>query len=93
METKFIEAMNRADGQPFNWGKFMVARFTGDEWRRRSHDLNEKHKIWVCPLYEPFLEWLYRQDVRDLGKLPDHVTLEAPAALWGYRRDRGGKAP
>lgn len=20
-----------------------------------------KHKIWVCPLFEPFLEWLYEQ--------------------------------
>ena len=53
-----------------------------------SADLN-KHAIWVCPLYEPFLAWLYRQDLRELDALPALVTLspsEAPAAMCGYRR-------
>src|SRR5262245_60038740 len=103
METKFIEATNG----PNNWGKFMLGRFTLDEWRIRSviagdvesrgllggrgwtsnhvlvldlqtgegamfrppgsvtADLNDKHQIWVCPLFEPFLEWLYKQDLTD----------------------------
>jgi hypothetical protein len=30
--TKFVEATNG----PRNWGKFMVARFTAEEWSRRS---------------------------------------------------------
>jgi hypothetical protein len=52
-----------------------------------QYDLNEKHKIWVCPLFEPFLEWLYEQDLSDLNALPDLVELSgAPAALSGYRR-------
>lgn len=54
-----------------------------------SADLN-KHRIWVCPMYEPFLEWLYRQDLLDLDKLPDYVELEADSALAGYRRKGWG---
>lgn len=50
-----------------------------------SADL-DKHKIWVCPLFEPFLAWLYTQDLGDLGALPDVVALDAPSALYGYRR-------
>jgi hypothetical protein len=55
-------------------------------------DLN-KHKIWVCPLFEPFLTWLYKQDVTDFDKLPDLVDLpEAEFAFAGYRRP-GPDAP
>jgi|KBSMisStandDraft_5_1062788.scaffolds.fasta_scaffold22091_5 hypothetical protein len=47
----------------------------------------EKHKIWVCPMFEPFLEWLYRQDLSNLGALPRVVELpDAPMAMRGYRR-------
>lgn len=128
MITRFIEATNG----PQNWGKFMVGRFTDEEWQRRSvvsnyyqsgwptllsavgwskphvlvldlqtgegaivcpggsapADLN-KHQIWVCPLFEPFLTWLYKQDLLDLEKLPAHVDLpDAPFAMQGYRRNR-----
>ena len=49
-------------------------------------DLN-KHRVWVCPLFEPFLAWLYKQDLRDLTKLPDLVEIPNPkSALQGYRR-------
>ena len=126
MITKFIEVTNTVGGKPFNWGKFMVARFSDEEWHRgavegakflglldqvgwtRRHiivfdlqtcegaaflpggwpkaDLN-KHRVWVCPLFEPFLEWLYKRDLTDLDALPDSITLpDAPAALSGYRR-------
>lgn len=51
-----------------------------------SHDL-DKHSIHVCPLFEPFLEWLYQQDISDLSRLPAVVDLpDAPAAIYGYRR-------
>ena len=53
-------------------------------------DLN-KRKIWVCPLFEPFLEWLYRhvhdkegdwwQDLPRVVELPD-----APFEIYGHRR-------
>lgn len=47
----------------------------------------EKHRVWVCPLFEPFLEWLYRQDLTDLGQLPRLVELpDAEFAMRGYRR-------
>jgi hypothetical protein len=52
-----------------------------------AHADLEKHRIWVCPMFEPFLEWLYAQDLSDLRALPPLVELpDAPAALSGYRR-------
>jgi hypothetical protein len=55
-------------------------------------DLNDKHQIWVCPLYERFLTWLYKQDLTDLDKLPDVVKIEDPdSALYGYRRTKKDK--
>jgi hypothetical protein len=53
-----------------------------------THDLNDKHKIWVCPMFEPFLVWLYDQDFKDIDELPGLVELpDAPAAWAGYRRE------
>ena len=53
-------------------------------------DLN-RTRIWVCPLFEPFLEWLYEQYRQqpdrwwpDLPRLA--VLAGAPAAVAGYRR-------
>lgn len=47
----------------------------------------DKHRIWVCPLFEPFLAWLYRQELTDLDQLPRLVELpDAEFALSGYRR-------
>lgn len=49
-------------------------------------DLN-KHAIWVCPMFEPFLVWLYAQDVSDLEALPSLVELpNVPGSFAGYRR-------
>jgi len=46
-----------------------------------------KHRIWVCPLFEPFLAWLYAQDLAELDKLPPVVNLDAaPLSLFGWRR-------
>jgi hypothetical protein len=51
-------------------------------------DLNHKHQVWVCPLFEPFLEWLYQQDLADLSTLPLHVDLpDARFEVRGYRRE------
>lgn len=123
MQTKFIEATNIEHGGG-NWGKFMLGRFTEQEWQHRSRvaedrslvrsrgwttdhifvlDLQtgegalfrhggyaradlDKTRIWVCPLFEPFLTWLYRQDVSDLDALPDRVALDDPGDWRGYRR-------
>lgn len=50
-------------------------------------DLN-KHKVWVCPMFEPFLEWLYKQNMNELEKLPDRLNLpDAPFSMSGYRRE------
>jgi hypothetical protein len=54
-----------------------------------SADLN-KHRIWVCPMFEPFLAWLYQQDLHELDALPAVINLpDAPAAFHGYRRAGG----
>jgi hypothetical protein len=120
MITRIVEVTN-----DFNWGKFMLCRFTPEEWAQKSvidtgrpllrtlgwvpHNLwvldlqtgegalfypggvsssdLRKHRIWVCPMFEPFLEWLYAQDLSDLEKIPTPVILkDAPSALYGYRR-------
>jgi len=45
----------------------------------------DKHRVWVCPMFQPFLEWLYAR--ADLVDLPAHVDLpDAPFAMYGYRR-------
>jgi hypothetical protein len=47
----------------------------------------EKHRVWVCPLFEPFLTWLYTQPLDDLDALPAHVNLpDAPFLMSGHRR-------
>jgi hypothetical protein len=57
-----------------------------------SADLH-KHRIWVCPLFEPFLTWLYQQDLTDLQALPARVQIADPvSALHGYRRPGPEKA-
>jgi hypothetical protein len=56
------------------------------------YELNDRHQIWVCPLFGPFLAWLFQQDLTDLQALPAVVNLpEAEFALRGYRRQRTGK--
>jgi hypothetical protein len=129
VNTKFIEA-TQGIKNGWNHGKFMVARFTEDEWGRLSeidqaHGLTlsligrcgwsprhilvwdmqtgegaiflpgglasadlDKHKVWVCPMFEPFLVWLYGQELSDLDKLPSVIELpDAPASMYGYRRE------
>lgn len=53
-----------------------------------ASDLN-KHRIWVCPMFEPFLDWLYEQHRQgvDPFSIPDLIDLpDAEFALAGYRR-------
>jgi hypothetical protein len=53
------------------------------------HDLDSR-RIWVCPMYEPTLEWLYRQKPVALP-LPGVVELDVPGELYGHRRDGIGR--
>lgn len=53
-----------------------------------SADLR-KHRVWVCPLFEPFLGWLYARlrDPADFDDLPELAELpDAPVEHAGYRR-------
>jgi len=71
---------------------FLLDLQTGEGARFRpgglaSTDL-DKHKIWCCPMYEPFLNWLYKQDLTDFSKLPDSLNLpDAEFQYRGYRRE------
>lgn len=47
----------------------------------------DRHNVWVCPMFEPFLSWLYQQDIAELDALPDVLNLpDAAFALYGFRR-------
>lgn len=52
----------------------------------------EKHRIWVCPMFEPFLHWLYaHREYWSLEQIPDYVELTgadavAASAMYGHRR-------
>lgn len=48
----------------------------------------EKHRVWVCPLYQPFLTWLYKHyNENGLEGLPNYVNLgKCETAISGYRR-------
>lgn len=123
MRTHLLEATNG----PLNWGKFMVGRWTDEEWAVRSvvaeghglvagrgwgpthfmmFDLQTgegamfhpgglasadlaKHQIWVCPLFEPTLTWIYQASAADpdwFDQLPAHVEHDHPFEWAGYRR-------
>lgn len=51
------------------------------------HDL-QKHSIWCCPMFEPFLAWWYTKWPEiDVGTFPEIVQLDdAEFAMYGYRR-------
>ena len=51
-----------------------------------AHADLQKHRIWCCPLFEPFLEWLYKHNLENIDELPKHVDLAAEFELFGYRR-------
>lgn len=52
-----------------------------------AHNDLEKHKIWVCPMFEPFLAWLYTQKLDEIWDLPQVVELpDAAFNFAGYRR-------
>ena len=54
-----------------------------------DYQLNGQHQIRVCPLFLPFLRWLYDQDLTKLAELSGSlVTLteeEAPSSLASRR--------
>lgn len=55
-----------------------------------SHDVQNRHNIWRCPMFVPFLTWLYTQPVDKLMELPQLIHLtedEAPSSMLGKRGD------
>lgn len=56
-----------------------------------AHADLEKHAVWCCPLFEPWLEWLYGRlretGIEGIADLPRVVDLpDAEFAFAGYRR-------
>jgi hypothetical protein len=84
----FTPPERRVDFTDAQWVN--VARITA------RFDLNTNHQIQVSPLFESFLAWLYVQEPFEFDALPDHIELNAPSVVHGYRRMRlitGGAAP
>lgn len=75
-EHKLVLDLQTGEGAIFKMGGMAAA------------DLH-KHRIWVCPMFGPFLEWLYQQDTRDLSTLPDHVDLPDAPFYMAMPRNRG----
>lgn len=48
----------------------------------------DQHRVWVCPLFLPFVRWLFRQDCTDITALPRLVEFPEGDVchLQGYRR-------
>lgn len=60
----------------------------------QSRLLNNKHQVWVCPMFEPFVRWLadthpeLARGGGDITSLPSVVELPlAPTSMAGYRRE------
>lgn len=52
-----------------------------------AHTDLQRHKVWVCPLFEPFIAWLYARGDVDPMTIPAHVDIpDAAFALAGHRR-------
>ncbi len=69
-------------------GEGLSVRVEKDGRGNAKADLS-KHKIWVCPLFEPMLDWFYKNGFCPVDELPSLINLsleEAPFALQGYRR-------
>lgn len=45
-----------------------------------------KHRIWVCPMAEPTLVWIYAHSLDELPAVIELTEAEAPSAFAGYRR-------
>lgn len=55
----------------------------------------EKHRIWVCPMFQPFLEWLYGRYNADPAGWFDGLprTVDLPDAAFAFQgRRRAGPA-
>jgi hypothetical protein len=56
-----------------------------------AHNALEEHPVWVCPLFEPMLVWLFKfvggRPETWWDELPRTIDLpDAPFQLYGYRR-------
>jgi hypothetical protein len=86
-----LRAFNKHTTLVFDLQTGEGATFTLARHGSPSADLT-KHKIWVCPMFEPFLHWLYAQGLDhgagDIAALPRFVELSMAdgAAFQGYRR-------
>lgn len=77
----FTPPERRGDFTDAQWVN--VARITA------RFDLNTNHQIQVSALFESFLAWLYVLEIQgpsEFDALPDHIELDAPSVVRGYRR-------
>jgi hypothetical protein len=56
-----------------------------------AHADLEHHKVWVCPMFEPFLAWLYARGDIIFEMMPDFLDLpDAEFMMQGHRRPGPG---
>lgn len=95
-DTEEVNRTSAVDGRLMVWGRgwgpghiLVVDLQTGEGAIFRmggsaTADL-AKHSVWVCVLFEAFLDWLYHQP--DPMNLPPLIELDVPFAMAGYRRN------
>lgn len=74
-EHIFVMDLQTGEGATFRHGGYA------------DYDL-EKHRIWTCPLFLPFLRWLYKQPIDEIFNLPSFVAFteeDAPSSFAGSR--------
>jgi hypothetical protein len=90
-----VSLLSRCGWAPAHLGVFDLATGEGAFFRPGGNarvDL-EKHQVWVCPMFEPFLTWLYRhpEGWQDFERLPEVVMLteaetRGASSIYGHRR-------
>lgn len=90
-----VPLLSRCGWDERHLGVFDLATGEGAFFRpggSARHDL-EKHQVWVCPMFEPFLAWLYRhpEGWTNFERLPEVVMLtdaetRGQSAIYGHRR-------
>jgi hypothetical protein len=72
--------------------EFSLERHGLPHAEQASWELNDRHKIWVCPLFEPFVRWLAvwasEHENWTIGQIPNLIDLkDAKFAFAGHRRE------
>lgn len=85
--TIWVDDLYTGEGCRFAFPSYRIKENREQRAAHVKESLN-RHRIWVCPMFEPFVTWLLGQDLSDLSCLPDVVDSlpDDACSFWGYRR-------